>query len=92
MTFTTCASRERSIWFFEEEFQRRLADEIDVFGAEFTVDDGDRHAVRDNLQSRRKRIFEAQLAGPLDVDLAFRPPPVTANLHESPIIVEFDEK
>ena len=66
----------------EQELQRRLRDRVEVLGHELAVAHRHRGAVGDDLDRRRRVVFEPDLARALEVELAGEAAPVAAGLHE----------
>ena len=66
----------------EQEFERRLGDEIFVLRVELVVDDGDAAAVGHDLEARRRSIFEQHMARALEDQLPLGPLAVRSDLNK----------
>ena len=66
----------------EQEAQRRLRQRIEILGRELAVAHHHRRAVGDDIDRARRVVFEADLAGLLDVELALGAAAVGADLGE----------
>ncbi len=71
-----------SMWSDEQEFQRRLGDEIFVLGVELVVDDGDAAPIGDDLEPGGLSVFEQHAARTLDRELPLRALAVRPDLDE----------
>src|SRR5262249_59680459 len=68
----------------EQEAQRRLRKRVEILGGELAIAHHDRLPVGDDLDAARRLVFETNLAGLLDIELASDATAVGADLDEIP--------